>query len=168
MIRNTHTLFLVICIALLSACGSVRHEINLNDDYTPKAGTKIEIGKTENTTGQEFDIDVEQLFTDALAEELRASNMLWSGEATAKIKLQSKITEYEEGNAFKRWLMPGWGATIVSIQCDLREGSKIIGTVDARRTVSMGGGYTIDAWRTIFADIAKDVVSELKPKIYNH
>lgn len=159
-----HILILFFVI-ILTGCGSVNHKINLEDGFSPKIGTNIEIDKTINATGQEFDIDIEKFFSDALAEALREKNMLWTGENTPKLKLQGKIIEYEEGNAFKRWLLPGWGATVVSVQCDLRDGQQIVGTIDARRTVSMGGGYTINAWRTIFADIAEDIVEELETKI---
>lgn len=74
---------------------------------------------------------------------------------------------YEPGNAFKRWLWPGYGSTVIKLHCELTDSTnhKVIGSVDALRTVSWGGGYSIGAWKTIFASVAKDVVSELRTKI---
>jgi hypothetical protein len=46
----------------------------------------------------------------------------------------------------------------------LRVGENV-GLVRARRTISFGGAYTIGAWRTIFASLADEIVSELRSKI---
>ncbi len=91
--------------------------------------------------------------------------MLWTDGQPHKVVLACKIVEYDEGNAFKRWLLPGWGATVLSIQCDMKKGGQLVGSNDARRTVSAGGGYTIGAWRTIFENLAEDVVEDLRSKI---
>jgi hypothetical protein len=76
----------------------------------------------------------------------------------------SKLVEYDEGDAFKRWLLPGWGSRVLSLHCGLRDtaSGKMVRTADARRTVSFGGAYTIGAWKTNFASVAKDVVSDLR------
>ena len=79
--------------------------------------------------------------------------------------MDTKIIDYAEGDAAKRWLMPGSGATILSIQSDLRDGNDVVGSVDARRTVSAGGLYSVGAWKIIFGDLADDVVTELVSKI---
>jgi hypothetical protein len=44
----------------------------------------------------------------------------------------------------------------------------MVGSVEARRTVSFGGAYTIGAWKTVFASVAKDVVKELQTQMQNH
>jgi len=31
--------------------------------------------------------------------------------------------------------------------------------------ISFGGGYTIGAWKSIFGDVAEDIVGELRAKI---
>ncbi len=36
-----------------------------------------------------------------------------------------------------------------------------------RRTVSMGGGYTVGAWKTIFAGVSDDLAAEIGSKIGN-
>ena len=79
--------------------------------------------------------------------------------------LDCKIVEYDKGNAFKRWLLPGWGSTALSIECNLREGSLVVGTIEVRRTIDVGGGYTIGAWRTVFKTVAEDVAKELGAKL---
>jgi len=94
---------------------------------------------------------------------------LWAGAPAGEhLILTSQIVEYEEGDAFKRWLLPGWGTTVLSIHCELKDSAtgKLLGAVEARRTISIGGAYSIGAWRTVFASVAKDVVKELRAKIH--
>jgi uncharacterized protein DUF4410 len=155
---------------VLSGCGAVSHETSLLPNYVPEPGSRIEVGTVTNVTGQVPKVDdevvnIEQLLTDALDKKLRGEDLLWSAPPSRKLVLISKIVEYEPGDAFKRWLLPGWGSTVVSVEGELRDANRLVGTVRARRTVSFGGGYTIGAWRTIFASIADDIVSELREKI---
>jgi len=149
----------------LIGCGSVEHKLDLQSSYSPAVATKIEVGKVTNETGQTFDVNVEQMLTDALAEKLGEKNLLWTGQQEEKLLLLSKIVEYEKGNAFKRWLLPGWGSTVIAIHADLKKGDQLVGSEQARRTVSIGGAYTIGAWRTIFNSIAEDIVDDLREKI---
>ena len=152
-------LFTVIALAL-TGCGSVRHQVTFQDGYAPRRGVMVEVGEVTNETQQTFDVDVEQMMTDALAEALRNESMLATGGDS--LAVSTKVVEYAKGNAFKRWLLPGWGTTVLSVQCDIRDGSRLVGSAQARRTVSFGGGYTIGAWRTVFASVAKDMAKDLR------
>lgn len=171
MSRTAGTLWVTVLLGLvLSGCGAVSHEATLLSKYVLEPGSRIEVGKVTDATGQVPKVDdqvvnIEQLLTDALTEKLRREDLLWAGGPDRKLVLITKIVEYEPGDAFKRWLLPGWGSTVVSVECELRDANELVGTVRARRTVSFGGGYTIGAWRTIFASVADDVVSELQSKI---
>lgn len=59
------------------------------------------------------------------------------------------------------------GTTVLSIQCDLRDNDMLVGSAEARRTISIGGGYTVGAWKTIFSSIAKDVVKDIMSEMQN-
>ena len=155
----------VLMIMVITGCGTVQHKVTFQDNYLPQSQTKIEVGTVTNETGETFDVNIEQMLTDALAEELRKEVMLWDGGNNTKLVLSSKIVEYAKGDAFKRWLLPGWGSTVLTIQCDLKNANKVVGSVEARRTISIGGGYTIGAWKTIFDSLAKDVVKDLRSQI---
>jgi hypothetical protein len=89
-------------ILAVHGCGTVDHKVTLKDNYTPQAGTSIEVGKVTNATGQIFEVNVEQLLTEALAETLRTQGILPTEGSANKIVIGSKIVEYDEGNAFKR------------------------------------------------------------------
>ena len=170
--NRAHDLVLaLITISITSAgCGAVSHETKLIETYVPPPRALIEVGQVTNSTGQvpkvdDKVVDIERMLADALAERLQKEDFLWSQGAGPKLVLNSQITEYDPGDAFKRWLMPGWGSTVVAVECDLRDGDQVVGTLRARRTVSFGGAYTIGAWKTVFGSIAEDVVKELRTKI---
>jgi hypothetical protein len=58
--------------------------------------------------------------------------------------------------------MPGWGATVLVVRGTLVDAdNRTVGSVEAKRTVEAGGGYTIGAWETIFRDVANDIVTRL-------
>ncbi|MGA7870936.1 MAG: DUF4410 domain-containing protein [Candidatus Binatus sp.] len=144
------------------------HSAEFEPTFVPKADTRIEVGPVSNETGKTFDVDLQKMFTDALSEQLQSENLLWTqGQQGNHLTIATKIIEYDEGNAFKRWMLPGWGSTVITLHCELKESvsGKLVGSVDAHRTVSFGGAYTIGAWKTIFASVANDVVKELRGQI---
>ena len=155
----------VLLMAVATGCGTVQHKVDFKSGYFPQTNTMIEVSSVTNETGETFDINIEKMLSNALAEALRDEELLWTGNESPKLVLESKIIEYKKGDAFKRWLLPGWGSTVLIIQSDLRDNNGIVGSVEAKRTVSIGGGYTIGAWKTVFASIAKDVVKDLRKHI---
>ncbi len=129
-----------------SGCGSSHHNIAMQNDYVMKPLLKVEVGKVTNTTGEQFDVNVEQMLSDALLKKLVEEHLLYTSNEEQKVSTNCKILTYEKGNAFKRWLAPGWGATSLSIQCDLYDSNKVVGSLNAMKSVTAGGGYTIGAW----------------------
>jgi hypothetical protein len=160
-------LFFTISLSILLSvgCGTVKHSVDLQEDYAIKTDAKIEVGEVTNGTGLTFDIDIEKLLADALEESLREEKLLSTIPGEPRLIITSKIVEYKQGDAFKRWLMPGWGSTVLMIECDLMDANDLIGSVKARRTVDAGGGYTIGAWKTIFREVSKDIAKDLRKKI---
>jgi hypothetical protein len=149
-------------------CGAVSHSAQFEPGFVPNGDTRIEVGPVTNETGKTFDADLPQMFTDALTEQLQKQNLLWTqGLQGDHLIIATKIVEYDEGNAFKRWTLPGWGSTVITLHCELKESGsgKLVGSVEAHRTVSFGGAYTIGAWKTIFGSVAEDVVKELRAQI---
>jgi tetratricopeptide (TPR) repeat protein len=169
----------LVFMTVATGCGTVNHKVDFKDNYLPPSGTKIELGRVVNKTGEEFDIDIRGMLSYSLEKTLKEKELLWSSYEAPRLLLESNIIEYKKGDAFKRWLLPGWGATILIVRCDLvDDDNNIVGSVKATRTVSAGGAYTIGAWKTIFDNLANDVVEDLsksflsskerKPDIENH
>jgi len=153
---------ILLALLLVAGCGTVEHRVALEQQYAVQPGTKVEVGAVKNQTGKTFEIDVQKMLADALGNALRERNLQWKGEAAPKLVLAADIVEYEAGDAFKRWLMPGWGATVLVVRGALVDAdNRTVGSVEAKRTVEAGGGYTIGAWETIFRDVASDIVTRL-------
>lgn len=155
---------LVFAGILFSGC-TAKHSLVFNEDYKPKENTKIELNEVSNKTSQKFELDVEQMLKEALNKKLDVENMLWANEKNSKLQLNVYILEYSEGDAFKRWLMPGWGATVLTVEATLKDNNQIVGKANASRNIAAGGGYTIGAWKYVYDDIAADLISDLKKHV---
>lgn len=156
----------VIALLLVTACGTVEHKIELDQQYSVKPGTKVELGAVKNQTGQSFDIDVEKMLADAFSQALKEKNLEWTGGDVPKLVLTAEIVQYDKGDAFKRWLMPGYGSTVLVVRGAIYESdNRKVGSVDAKRTVDAGGAYTIGAWETIFKNVADDVIVKLGEQV---
>ena len=156
----------LLLMTVVTACGAVHHKVDFRDKYIPQADTKIELGRVMNKTGEEFDIDIKKMLSDSLKKTLKEKELLWSSTGGPRLLLESNIIDYKKGDAFKRWLLPGWGATILIVRCDLvDDDNNIVGSVKATRTVSIGGLYSIGAWKTVFDNLANDVVEDLSKSI---
>jgi hypothetical protein len=76
------------------------------------------------------------------------------------------IIEYRKGDAFKRWLWPGYGSTVLVVEATLLDADgNVDATAQANRSVDAGGGYTVGAWKKIFEDVSADLVSDLKSTV---
>jgi hypothetical protein len=167
MRKITWIKILVICFFTMAlfGCGTANQTLKMDDNFRCPPESKIEVGKVTNETGKTFEeIDIIATFSEAITQKLEAQNLLFKELPSERIVLETKIVEYEPGNAFKRWLLPGYGSTVLAVKCDLKlpPDQKLIGSLEARRTVDAGGGYTIGAWKTIMGQVAEDVIKKLK------
>jgi hypothetical protein len=159
--------FVCLLALLVSACGTAQHAAKLETGYSPPSDVKIQLGEIKNSTGRVYDVDVETMLTDALTETLQKQEMLATGSEGDMLLLNAEIVAYEKGSAFGRWLMPGVGSTILEVHCELRDGNNVAGVADAKRTVDAGGGYTIGAWKSIYKDVAADIVGDISAQLNN-
>ena len=151
---------------LVAACGTVEHKVALDAGYAVKPGTKVVLGPMKNQTGQTFDIDIEKMLADAFNQSLQDKELDWKGGETPKLQLNADIVQYDKGDAFKRWLMPGYGSTVLVVRGVLHDAdNRKVGSVDAKRTVDAGGLYTVGAWETIFRSVADDVIVQLREQV---
>jgi hypothetical protein len=159
---------LVIGLSLIffGACAYVQHRASINKDYFPKEDVRIKVTKVVNDTGYTFDVDIEQLLANTLEQQLMEEKLLNLGQMEPNLFLESRIIGYKKGSAFKRWVMPVWGATELAIRCDLKDDkSNLVGTAMSSREIVGGGLHTVGAWETIFNDVANDVAGDLKDQI---
>ena len=156
----------VVAFLLVAACGTAEHKVAFHADYSVRPGTKVILGPVKNQTGQSFDIDVEKMLADAFNASLKDKSLDWTGGEAPKLQLTADIVEYSKGDAFKRWLMPGYGSTVLVVRGELHDSdNRKVGSVDAKRTVDAGGLYTVGAWETIFRSVADDVIVKLREQV---
>lgn len=150
---------------LLMLSGCVDHRLSFLNNFTPDSTAGIEVGQVVNNSGKtvESAVGLEMMLQQALRDQLGRADLLWNNTFSKKVVLDCKILDYEEGNAFKR-VVPGWGATRLTIQCNMHQDSQVVGTIDATRAIFSYGVLaltTISGWQYVFANIGEDVAQEL-------
>ena len=82
-------------------------------------------------------------------------------------RIETEILVYEPGNAFKRWLMPGWGSTkFVTKSLIYDKNNTLIATVPVERSIGFGGAFTIGAWKDVIDEVAKEIIFAIKKAMY--
>jgi len=151
---------------LISGCstpgpGGPAKSLGLNPDYKYKV-EKVTVSDTEK-----YEVGVEGLLQTALENSLKEKNMLLEDPAKKEYYLLSaQILDYDMGNAFKRWLMPGYGSTVLAVHTDVKDNltGETKAYMEHRQTVAAGGLYSVGAWEDIFATVANDITTDLERK----
>ena len=110
-----HSLWTCTALTILwiSGCGTV----NTTSDFRGNllaADSRFSVGQVTNQSGVEVpEVNLTQLLKDALAKELEEMKMLATTDSNGLV-IDATIVEYQEGSAFKRWLLPGWAAIFVT------------------------------------------------------
>jgi hypothetical protein len=156
---------LAISILAMAGCQSTQQNTTFTQGYTPPAGVTIEVGTVTNETGAALAADTEKNFAESLKNDISGNKMLYISGPGSKLVLNTKFVDYKPGQAWKRWLLPGWSNNVLTVHCDLMDGDKVAGSLEIRRTISWGAGYTFTPWKSIFPRVASDVADELKKKL---
>jgi hypothetical protein len=162
-------LTLLALTTVVSSCATTETQ-TFKDDPLIRPGAKIQLGDVTVPPISEYEIDVAEMMNTALKEALTEHNIAWQGDPAAdRFLLDVVVDDYEPGNAFKRWLLPGFGSTIVRVTGQLTDMStgRVAGELDHERAVHAGGGYTIGAWQTVFKGVADDITTQLQNRIEN-
>jgi hypothetical protein len=104
----------------------------------------------------------------AVERKLSDEKIFWDG-SEKHFTLNLNIMDYEMGNAFKRWLLPFYGSTILSIEGELldRKG-ETVSKFSHKRSIVAGGFYTIGGClKRRMTDKAPGFYVELSPWLEN-
>jgi hypothetical protein len=156
-------LFVFLSGCLLS-CGSTPDQLGPTARQLPNVQIKVE--DVSNSTGELFDVDLIGMLWSGLDEALKRRGMLWTGQAAyAPMSLTANILKYQKGSAWYRWVVPMYGKTLLTVQCEVTKDGKNLMTVEANKDVSFGDGtFTRNAWRKVFGEVAEDLVSQIAAK----
>jgi Domain of unknown function (DUF4410) len=157
----------VLCLVLAQACSTPTKNKTVSSAL-PRPGAKVLVGTITNQTGKTFDFPVEQEFHAALARELQKKDLLAAATpGPGDFVLNLDIADFRPGDPFKRWVLPGWGCTVLAINGGLweQDGRKLVAEIDHQRTVAAGGFFTVGAEHYILNDVAHDLASDLNLRI---
>lgn len=162
------TLVLPLILLTLTACGTKRHDMQFTAaEQAIPATAKYRVQPAEDKSGFVFDkgedsVDLKAAMKDALVAKLKEEG-LYAEDLQNAFAIKSTVKNYEPGNAFSRWLMPGMGSTVIEVSSDVTNpAGDAIGTIRTKNSIDAGGGYTIGAWEYIFEHAASEIVAELK------
>ncbi len=160
---------LFLCVLALTGCGAVSLDSQLPDSFVLKEGQTIEFLPVENVTGKTLEPPVDKIFDQHMANLLKDKKLLNTTAQPAHFILKSKLIEYEPGNAFGRWLLPGIGTTVCTVHAELldKKTGALIGRMESRQTVSVGGAYSIGAHTYICKRVADALMGEIDKKLEN-
>lgn len=149
--------------ALTPGCGGKRSEIMDEPAARVPSSTQVRVIDVSNRTGQIFDVDVIGLLWNALDASLHARGALWTGDpAVSPLLLEATILKYEKGNVILRNLVPLMGESELKVQCTLRDGERVVATVETHESISIGSGaLTLNGWRKVFQKAAEETVDQL-------
>lgn len=160
----------LLCAMLLGGCGSTVKS-SYAPTFQPALGTSVRMGAVVDAApvenrGEKQDFDIESEMRQQLEKHLAKQGLLAEpGSAGPVVEMTVRIENYEPGNAFARWLVPGLGATKLSVECVLTLAGDGVGTITVDRSVAIGGGYTIGEWKEVFEDVARNIAKELNRKL---
>jgi hypothetical protein len=157
----------VALLALLASGCATRHQVTLEPNAVLEPPVAIEVAEPVDRS-PEPEPGVPMLVSVTLSKELARRQLQWSsGAAGQHLLLRVQVLDYQRGNAFKRWLLPGWGSTVLWLRGDLADSERgtLIGSFESRHSVSFGGLYSVGAYQRIFERAAADVVDDIADEL---
>ena len=127
---------------------------------------KFESGEVTDKSGFVFgEKDDKIVLTDAMKSSLTAA-LATEDLAGNDYVIKTTILQYSPGNAFARWMLPGAGATKLVTESEIYTPEGVlVAKIPVNRSIAAGGGYTIGAWKTVFDDVAQEIVKVLKEQL---
>ena len=136
--------------------------VQVQQPYEP-ASHKVHVERCVNRTEYKGKHDLDEEATSTLIHKLEDSG-LFEIEPESNFVLTCDIERFAEGDAGKRWLMPGWGATqaeVVIMVWDKQAG-KVLASFRSEVAVKSGGLYTIGADQYIFNAVFDDILEKMR------
>ena len=161
LIRSFNFYVLISLLAVLGGCAS-SSSINLVGDSSIAGNLSIDSVTVTNSTGENFDgADVVALMRSATEDQVMKKNLKQPMSGTS-YNLEIDIVQYSKGNAVARWMLPGAGKTILSVEARLKNDvGAIVAESQATESIGAGGLYTIGAWKRVFDKVANSLVTDI-------
>ena len=154
-------LYLIVLIILLSGFSIPKNNTIQRVKFEPNKKIKVGDIILPNET---YKIDVNTIFRTELEDALSGKGLLCIEKQKSDCNiLNIKVNSYEMGSAFKRWLLPGYGATIFDIECELKNNKgELIAKFEHSRSIESGGFLTIGGSTIVIKKVSKDITKYIE------
>lgn len=158
-------ILLLVFVLPLAACSTKSKLIPMEQFESVTTINGYTIGTVQDTSGYVFDPDEEEFdlaeaMEDSIVKSLQKANIQCEDNG---LVINTKIIDYEPGNAFKRWLMPGYGETELKTENEIATvDGVVIARIPIKSSIGFGGAYTIGAWKYVFDNVSEELVKVLK------
>lgn len=166
--------YLAFCLIVIflsgSGCGKKRIDdfaVDPDPRTIPQSAVKIRVADVSNNTPDLYDVDVIGLMWNALNDSLYRRGLLWMEETeTPPLIIEARVQKYRKGNAIVRGVVPYFGNVELVVECDVKQGDRLVGTVESKRSISFADEvFTKEAWRKIFTAVGDDLVAQIAKRI---
>ncbi|UCH49169.1 MAG: hypothetical protein JSU95_05110 [Betaproteobacteria bacterium] len=164
----------VLCISIslilfsdYSFAGEEEAIVWIADGVSIEGNDNLELYPTSNDTGNEFEIDVTGLLTNATRTELKKAGLNVvdhvAGRHTADVGLRLSLVHYQSGSVGGRWVGFGEGAAICIIRAYLFDSAseQQIADIIVAEQVGSGGMFTVGAEEYVLENAARKITEEL-------
>jgi hypothetical protein len=160
---QTSILALAALLAVIALAGcATQSAVQVVEPFVSSKHYQVRIEPCQDRTGfTERDLAGEA--TRLLSEKVTSTKVFVIAD-DAPVLLTCDIERFAEGSAFKRWLLPGWGATqaAVTVMVLQKAESKTLAVLRSQASVETGGLYTIGADQYILSVALNDIVRQLE------
>jgi hypothetical protein len=164
-------LTIIVCLifVFISGCVSSKPMVSMRGNVSLAGYKSFEVEPVLNETGKKFDFDVSGKLTEEIKSKMIEKGFVVSERTSSSAQvliIKSSLISYEPGNAFKRWILPGFGKTQATVKTSLidKKTGKVLGELVSAETVSAGGLYSAGADKRILDAIAEGIVDEIEKK----
>ncbi len=157
---------LLLLIMVLYGCAMTQDNFITVESFK-KRYSIIEVLPVEDYSGSKTELDIAEEMTNQLKSIFRQKGYTIIEDdnvAGDVIIIENRLLNYKAGSAFNRWLMPGAGATQVTVKTimtDKTTGAHI-GDIITNKSISAGGLFTVGAEKSILRSAAKAIVTEVE------
>ena len=169
--RREALLFLVAVLGVAGCtAGRPLPELMMQPGASLSGITQLAVAPASNDTGQTYELDIGDVFTNDLVSALRSRGYTVADPNTAPadtVLVQCSFISYAPGNAAARWLFPGLGPTEATIKTSLinKGTGKVLGAMLTQKEETGGGLLSVGAYKYILERLANDVADVIDKKI---
>ena len=146
--------------AWLAGCTTFSAPV-IQEPFNPTTHRVVKIEPCENRTGFTGERNLKDEATRIFSEKIKAMN-LFQVSADAPLLFTCDIESFKEGNALKRWVVPGWGATDATVAVVVRDIAtrRILVVTRSQQEVGGGGLFSIGANEYILDRAFNDIIKQ--------